>query len=398
MTYELLVGSAQFWARASADIGTARRRVLVQAMTFEGDAAGRGVADAIASARAVDRRVLVDDYIRHVINDKFIVLPTTSDEIRAEAAATIAMFDDLVDEGVGVRVTNPVGWNPLDYTVRNHKKLIVADDVAYIGGINFSDHNFSWHDAMLRIADPDAVDWLVRDFAATWAGKPVPSRAKFGPLTLGSLDGRHNRQGFSAVLDAIGAAQRSVEVVSAYPTFPFIDAMGDAVARGVHVDIYTPLPNNKPNVRDYLLSAARPMGIRVRLLPEMTHVKAMLIDGETLILGSSNFDFASYAVNEEYIAVVRDLRLIRDFRAQVLEPAEAAALPDSAYHPSWLRAASGRFQMWVADATVSQLTQSRRTSVPWTGDRGPSSGFAGDRLEPRRKTIIFDSLAQDGDR
>lgn len=365
MTYELLVGSAAFWARASQDIARARHRVLAQAMTFEGDGAGRRVADAIAAAPVTDRRVLVDDYSRHVINDRFVALPTTSAAVRDEARATIAMFDDLVDRGVGVRITNPVGWNPLDYTVRNHKKLIVADDVAYIGGINFSDHNFTWRDAMLRIADADAVDWLARDFAATWAGEPVSARRRFGAMTLASLDGRHNRDGFGAVLDAIGAARQRIEVISAYPTFPFVDAMGGAVTRGVAVDIFTPLPNNKPNVRDYLLSTARPMGIRIRLLPAMSHVKAMLIDRELLILGSSNFDFASYAVNEEFVAFVRDPGLIADFMHQVLEPASAAALPDSAYHPTWLQALSGRFQMWVAATTVRQLSQMRRTSVPW---------------------------------
>ena len=47
----------------------ARRRLLVQAMTFEGDAAGLAVAGAIAGSAAADRRVLVDSYSRFFIGD-----------------------------------------------------------------------------------------------------------------------------------------------------------------------------------------------------------------------------------------------------------------------------------------------------------------------------------------
>ena len=67
---ELLWGSDRFWARAAQDAGRARRRLYVQAMTFEGDAAGRRVAAALSASGALDRRVLVDAYTRHVISDR----------------------------------------------------------------------------------------------------------------------------------------------------------------------------------------------------------------------------------------------------------------------------------------------------------------------------------------
>ena len=71
---ELTVGSEEFWRRASADIAAARDRVLIQAMTFEGDAAGQAVAGAVIASPAQERRVLVDDYTRHVVNDTFLAL------------------------------------------------------------------------------------------------------------------------------------------------------------------------------------------------------------------------------------------------------------------------------------------------------------------------------------
>jgi len=49
--------------------------------------------------------------------------------------------------------------------------LIVIDDrAAYVGGINFSEHNASWHDMMIRLTDTDAVAFLTNDFRSTWNG------------------------------------------------------------------------------------------------------------------------------------------------------------------------------------------------------------------------------------
>ena len=321
--FELLVGSSEFWTRARQDIARAQGRVLVQAMTFEGDAAGTKVAQAIDASGARDRRVLVDDYTRHVLNDTFLLF-SHDRALAAEARATWDMFDELQRNGVQVRVTNPIGRNPLRYVARNHKKLLVMDDVAWLGGINFSDHNFSWHDMMLRIDDAEVADWLSRQFDQDWYGKPAFARRGFGPeLEIESFDGATNVANAGKLLSHFAEATRSIEVLSAYPTMPFTHAMAHAARRGVEVTIHTPRPNNKPIVRDYLLGFAAKAGIRLRLVDLMTHVKAALIDGETLLAGSSNFDFVSYRRNSEYVAVLRDPALIAEVEARLLAPARS---------------------------------------------------------------------------
>ena len=56
---------------------------------------------------------------------------------------------------------------------RNHKKMVVLDDrVAFVGGINIADHNYAWHDFMVKITGPLAAD-IARDFRSTWAGSTV---------------------------------------------------------------------------------------------------------------------------------------------------------------------------------------------------------------------------------
>ena len=325
--FELLVGAEDFWARAAGDIARARRRLRVQAMTFEGDTAGLAVAAAIAASPAADRRVLVDDYSRWVVSDRFIWTPGAllDRALRAEVAATRAMFDGLAADGVGVRVTNAVGPLFARYPARNHKKLIVADDVAYLGGINFSDHNFAWPDLMLRLEGAAAADLLAADFEATFAGVTRPWRENLGDLELHSLDGRGNRAGFAAIFALIEAARREIIVISPYLTFPFTGALAAAARRGVTVRLITPWANNKAIVRNALLASAARAGFEVTLLPGMTHLKALLIDEARLIVGSSNFDFVSLAAEEELIAVVGDRALIADFQRRIVAPAMAEA-------------------------------------------------------------------------
>ncbi|MEA3062650.1 MAG: cardiolipin synthase [Sphingomonadales bacterium] len=367
--YQLLVGSDAFWARAASDIEAASERVLVQAMTFEGDAAGQGVAAAVRGSGAADRRVLVDDYTRVVVSDCFVKTPRylADSGFRGEVRATRAMFQSLKAAGVGVRTTNPIAGRLPRYGLRNHKKLIVADGVAYVGGVNFSDHNFAWHDLMLRIEDREAADFLAADFAATWESRSIFAKAKFGALTLYALDGRTNREGFADLFDAIASAKDRIEIVSPYLSFPFLDRLGEAAARGVEVELIAPLGNNKPMVRHYLFQAAPKVGLRLRLSPGMFHLKAMLIDGRLLVLGSSNFDFPSYYSMEEYLAFLTDPALIADFRAEVLEPLTAGAVAGDPPRSPWWHRTRSNLVLQMGRGVVSVMGRMPRSAVDWRG-------------------------------
>ena len=362
---QLLVGADAFWARASPDIAAAKRRVLAQAMSFEGDVAGLAVANAIDSSLAADRRVLVDDYTRVNINDCALGSRAGRRDaaLQAESLATDAMFRALVDAGVGVKITNPILPLGLNYPCRNHKKLIVADDVAYIGGVNFSDHNFAWPDLMLRLEGPTAAAFLADDFERTFRGRGAAAQVDLGAVRLAALDGRSNREGFADVIQLIHDARREIVVVSPYLTAPFTDALAAVARLGVTVRILTPWPNNKPIVRDALLWASRRHGFEVVLGPVMSHLKGLLIDGERLVLGSSNFDFASLAAEEEFLAIVSDRAIVADFQARVIAPALATAMlpPD----PASVRGRDADFMLRVAAVIAGATRGFSRRVVDW---------------------------------
>ena len=248
--------------------------------------------------------------------------------------------------GVGVRFSNPLGPSPTKIVRRNHKKIAVFDGrVAYLGGINFSDHNFAWHDMMFRVECDELGELLDTDFLASWSGRPLAKDSTVGPLRIISLNGRANARGLLPVLDAMDGAWHSIDVVSAYLSHPFTRHLAPARARGVAVRVLMPALNNKPNLARHVIEAGSRAGFDVlRYSGGMSHMKAMLIDGELLVAGSSNFDFMSYHILEESIVLTRDRGMIEAFLDRVWTPdlANAVRAPVLSTIGTWLGNAAVR--------------------------------------------------------
>ena len=181
-----------------------------------------------------------------------------------------------------MRFGRPFGFLARKFFSRDHKKLLLFDDqVAYLGGINFSEHNFDWHDMMLRIEHPEVTEFLRQDFQHSWDGRSTESSRSFADLDmdLHLLSGEGNRRAFGRVLRLIDDAERSIVVISPYLGPPFTEHMAAAVKRGVEVRIVTPDNNNKSYLKQYVLAEAARAGFEVWLLQErMIHMKCMLID------------------------------------------------------------------------------------------------------------------------
>lgn len=317
----LLVDADEFMAALRADIATASQSVLTQTMTFEGDAAGRAFANLLIRSRCPDRRLAVDAFSRHVLSCRSVHWPGASRDavLQAEVRATHATHDALARAGVAVRYVNPAGPFLRRLPARSHKKSIVIDrHIAYLGGLNFSDHNFGWHDLMLRLDDPAVAAFLADDLEAAWRGERLHGWRACDGVAIGVLNsGGHDRRGFDPVFDLIADARDEILIQTPYLSFPFTDRLRDATRRGVRVVVIAPGRHPNPGFARYHAWECARAGFELRLLPVMTHVKAMLVDGRRLVLGSSNFDYLSYRVLQEILAIVDEPSVVADFIARV---------------------------------------------------------------------------------
>lgn len=325
----LCLDGPEFMVALARDLASAQESVVVQTLAFEADAAGLALARALIECPAPVRRLLIDDYSRLVQNDKVVGAPNRLFDIDLvhEAEQTRTLITQLRAHGVDVRYGRPLGLGAAGRRARDHKKLIVVDDdLAYVGGINFSEHNFLWHDLMLRVATPGAAEFLAADFERTWQSKSVTALQKFAGLELVCAAGDGDRAIEEAITTAINSARHSLVLECPYITEPYLALLGEARQRGVGVTIVTSENINRACMKQSIMAACRRYDLQLRLLPgPMTHVKALLADEETLVLGSANFDFLSATLQPEILAVVTDPALVAAFQKRVLTPDMAAS-------------------------------------------------------------------------
>ena len=323
MSMQLLIDSDEFWSTLQKDIRESRDYVYIQTLSFEGDRAGKMLSDELLSSSARDKRVLVDSYTKYVISDRFLYSPRSrrDHDRQMEKAETSGMFEELNRSGVKVKLTNPVGFLFRKFPARNHKKMLLIDDhIAYIGGINFSDHNFEWHDLMVRIDDANVTRFLKSDFLSGWQGIHRYAEKDFGDFQIHLYDGHSNERNFQTLFGTIDESQSSIFIESPYISFPFYKRLRAARKRGVTITLVTPERNNWGPMTKYTLWEARRSDIDLQLYQNrMTHAKAMLVDDRILVLGSTNFDYVSYKTEQELAAVITEEAIIDDFRKRLVE-------------------------------------------------------------------------------
>ncbi len=296
--FRVLVGAGAFLEDLRAALPGCEHSLYAQFMTYEGDASGQAFSDLLAgcAARGVDVRLMVDGYTDVVLNDVYPFLLHRLRAVNGERARTRALLEGLPARGVLVKRTAPPGRWGRYMLYRNHKKMVVLDErIAYVGGINISDHNYQWHDFMVRIEGPLVRD-VARDFCSTWQGATVPLNAPADPVgdaVVNQCAGRYAI--FEEILRLIEGAQRSIVIESPYLLGDRIErALRNAAERGVQVTVILPARSNKLAYRLWVRALLRRLDHPNAAVygfggnGGMTHAKLLMVDGQRATFGSYN--------------------------------------------------------------------------------------------------------------
>ncbi|WP_424962251.1 phospholipase D-like domain-containing protein [Ekhidna sp.] len=300
---------------------TAKESFYAQAMTFEGDAAGKWLIEVMKSSPARKKKLLIDSYSKLVINDHFIPsLKYLQDrDFRNEVKETNKLIKEAQKNRIEVKFTNPIGFLALKYPLRNHKKMVTIDGkTSFLGGINFSDHNFAWHDMMVEVSDKKLGKTLIDDFEMTWKNRNQSKTIHTDQGQLYLFNGSKSEALYEDFFDHIRQARKNVQVISPYISEPLLGVLRSQADKEIEITIISPQENNKSIFKNIILSEQEKGYFNLKEYPGMSHMKAILIDDEKLIFGSSNYDLVSYYFEQEVVFVTEDKELIKDFKQKVL--------------------------------------------------------------------------------
>ena len=369
--FQLCSGASAFLAALHDDLGACHETLWVQFSTFEGDASGEAFASLLMerAAAGVSVQLVLDHYSDFVADDVLPIHLARRSELRAERERTRALLERMVAAGIRLQRTAPLGPMARYMLYRDHKKLVVIDRrVAYLGGINVSDHNFAWNDFMVRVEGP-VVDDLVCDFLSTWHGRRTRLAAPpvAGDYVLNQAAGR------PAVLDEtlrlIDGARETIFLETPSLLGHRVErALLDAADRGVHVDVVVPAEHNRWIFRVWsrrtMLEIRHPnITVRgYRGCGAMTHAKLLIVDGRRAAVGSANLFALEAMTQKELCLFTDDIALVDELRNQAaVDTFESAPL-------SAPRSSVGRFSYSVLELAVDAWTRRLLRKPSWRNE------------------------------
>lgn len=246
-------------------------------------------------------------------------------------------FDQLRAAGGQMCWYHPLRWNTWpSINQRSHRKLLVIDgQTGFIGGAGVADHWLqsshnqpTWRDTVFCV-EGEAVAGMISSFCENWleaSGEILSGDKQFGfrAMPEGSESfvipstprggGTQARILFQAL---IRSARETIRITTPYflPDRSARRALEDAVQRrGVKVQILTAGPRiDHPFIRTLSRHSSRHLllaGAEIfEYQPSMIHAKLMTVDGQWNVMGSTNFDHRSFALNDEVNLAVLDREL-----------------------------------------------------------------------------------------
>jgi cardiolipin synthase len=308
--------------RLLTDIHAARRTVHLLYYIFADDDTGRRTAEAIeqAAKRGVSCRLLLDSVGSRA------ALNRLAPRMRAAGVEVVPLLP--------LRVLRR-GRMRLD--LRNHRKIAVMDgEIGYVGSQNIVDDNanrgLTNEELVLRVVGPvvqqlqavllaDRYQETEREITDNALLFPRPRAAgATAAQVLPSGPGHQAGNTQQVLVSLIYSAQARVDLTTPYfvPDATFLMAMRTVASRGVQVNLVVSRHSNKPVVQfaqqsyyEDLLAA----GVRIYLYRgAFLHAKYTSIDQSVAVIGSSNLDIRSFALNSEVSLLLYDPEVVADLR------------------------------------------------------------------------------------
>ncbi len=310
-------------------IGKAQRHVLLTTYILNQGEVSKQFVKALIKAheRGCEVRVLLDGIGR------FYSLHSPIDALRA-AGLPVALF-------LPPRLFPP----NLMINLRNHRKIMVCDDVAFTGGMNIADYHVTGsgskhvvQDVHFEITGPVVASYY-RAFYMDWGFATGSYVRELPPCNFASTGTAYCRAALDGpgtsddsinalIAGCISTAMKHVWIMTPYflPTREITTALRTAALKGVDVRVILPSVNNLIYVHwasRRVLPALLETGVRIYYQPPpFAHTKLLCVDNYYAQIGSVNYDSRSLRLNFELNTEIFDKKFnarMRLFMVDVLK-------------------------------------------------------------------------------
>lgn len=324
---DILADDTVSMAAMCREVAKAERTVHVQFYIAAWDSATSGFFDELV--RATDRGVVVRLLVDHLGTRG---IPGYAEFCRRLDASLIQWETMLPIAPLHGQIRRP--------DLRNHRKILVVDgQVAFAGSQNLIEPGYDkpknhqvgreWVDLMVQLRGP-VVRQLDTVFATDWfseTGEDLRHELLAVPPAFGDVDCQVVPSGPGFVTEnnlrlfnsLIYAATTKLSITSPYfvPDESLLYAVTTAAQRGVEVELFASAEADQFMVHHAQRSYYRALldaGVRIWLYPapSVLHAKHVTVDDTVAVVGSSNMDMRSFALDYEVVVVMHDAAVVSE--------------------------------------------------------------------------------------
>jgi len=294
----LINNATDFYNSVLTDIRNAKKSIYFEMYRITKEATGKAFRDALAmkASEGLDVVLLVDAW---------------------GTGSSVQFFKPIIANEGKVKIFNTFRIGTSLFTQshrRNHRKIIVIDkQISYVGSCNISNYNTEWRELVLRmeghIANP-LQHVIETDFQHhlrySYTQKKFSRSIHYhGFEIIRDIPSILKQKMMKKYLYLIKNATKSIYIETPYflPGYRLRKALEEAASRGVEVIIVMPVFSDVRLVdilRNRYLGKLHESGISLLYYKHANlHSKLCIIDDDTFLVGSSNFDYRSFRYMHE---------------------------------------------------------------------------------------------------
>lgn len=325
----------EFYDDLMSHLKQAKEKIWLQSMIFDPGEYTDAAAEVMRKkpGEGLDVRVTVDWISEQYYQSRFDYLPNPNIKWQLEKRAfrkkRKALLDWLHEGGVKITFTNIPNYlmSLLPQVGRNHTKIYLVDDTAWMGGINFMPSSFRTYDGMVKTTNKTFVAALRQHYCEVNEQRPQTSYAVQLAEKYRLLVDNGQRSSSliydEAIENTLAAKKEIIFISQIVPSGRFLDALIKQAEKRIPVTFVTSSHADEmysaffPRLlyKHFLTKIKHVPAFKIYHVDRKVHLKLLMLDNQEVFFGSHNLSELGVQLGTEEIMLhAEDERLVEEFK------------------------------------------------------------------------------------